>query len=363
MIVIVVLKMRKGEVVNSLSMSTPRCVSINRANITTEVLQLYRTDPNIVHHFLQVTFIGEEAAEDLEGVTREMFTVFMRDFSRQHLEGHRQKRPAMDHRVLDSDTFQIFGRIVSHAYILVGYPPILAAASMAWLTCGRVTGDVLVASLKQYLSEDDANTLQYSLDHPEELANKDGPLYAKCCRIVFALDARELPGPSNIHKMLESLASSSLIYKVMWPLMQIRQGLFCYPLLWGGCGASVLQALTEDMVPTGEKVLRQLQFEHSSSGDLYSLEERVKGYLEEFLLQLSRAELAKLLQFWTASDLLLADKLTVAFNSTEGLQQRPIANTCVCQLVLSRLYLSQAQFTENVMRHLSSGFAEQFDSA
>ncbi len=113
-LVFAVLKMRKAEL--NMSLVETHELTIHRENIVDEVLNAYRRHSNIVHCLLKVKFVGEEVAEDLEGVTREMFTVFMRDFS---LEEHSRKLPAMDHQVLDGDTFQILGRIVSHAFVLV----------------------------------------------------------------------------------------------------------------------------------------------------------------------------------------------------------------------------------------------------
>ena len=136
----------------------------------------------------------------------------------------------------------------------------------------------------------------------------------------------------------------------------------CYPLLWTGCGVDVFKTLHADASPNWDKVLSVLHYEHSEDPDLRTLEERVKGYFEAYIVELNKIQLARLLQFWTASDLLLARRLSVTFNSTEGFSQRPIANTCVSQLQLSRYYFSQAELKKNLEKHLNSTAAEQFDS-
>ena len=100
-------------------------VTVTRKNIVQEMLALYRRQPELVHTFLDVVFEGEEEAARLEGVTKELFTIFMREFALQHLVVNRQKCPDMNHLTLDEDTIEVCGRSVSHAFVLVEYPPII----------------------------------------------------------------------------------------------------------------------------------------------------------------------------------------------------------------------------------------------
>ena len=164
-------------------------VTVTRNNIVQEVLALYRRQPELVHTFLEVVFEGEEEAADLEGVAKELFTIFMREFALQHLVGNCQKCPDMNHPTLDEDTFEVSGRIVSHAFVLLEYPPIIADASMAWLLCGQVSADELLASVLDFVSDDDADTLRHVLAHPEQLS--DRTLLNKCLRITTGLGEQE----------------------------------------------------------------------------------------------------------------------------------------------------------------------------
>ncbi len=193
-------------------------VQVQRENLVPQVLKMYSEQPDLVHSSLEVVFEGEKAA-DLDGVTREFFSIFMREFSSQYLVGNRQKCPDMNHLTLDEDTFEVFGRIVSHAYVLLEYPPIMADAIMAWLACGEVSDDDLLTSVLDFVPDGDGDTLRQVLAHPETLC--DRAVQNKCLRILSGLNARKMPD-CNIKTLLESIARFCLIRQPMYPLMQFK---------------------------------------------------------------------------------------------------------------------------------------------
>ncbi len=105
-----------------------------------------------------------------------------------------------------------------------------------------------------------------------------------------------------------------------------------------------------------------------SSGDLYSIyiaqqaspakvlvlvedldtcnpnQERVFGYLQQFIGNMQNEELRLFLRFVTGSSVCTANAIRVTFNSLEGLARRPISHTCSNILELPSSYLSYLEF-------------------
>lgn len=79
------------------------------------------------------------------------------------------------------------------------------------------------------------------------------------------------------------------------------------------------------------------------------MEERIITYFERWIAALTPHQLAKLLVFWTASNVHLPEQvLKVEFNSQEGLARRPTAVTCSDTLELSRMYFSEKDFADDM---------------
>ena len=72
-------------------------ITVDRHNIVETVLNAYRADLELEHHELFVT-LKDESAQDVSGVTKEMYQLFFQKFSEKHLVGNLQKVPDNDHR-------------------------------------------------------------------------------------------------------------------------------------------------------------------------------------------------------------------------------------------------------------------------
>ena len=94
------------------------------------------------------------------------------------------------------------------------------------------------------------------------------------------------------------------------------------------------------MTVTPDKVLKIID------GDCRNpCEERVFGYLTSLIGNMGTNDLHNFLRFTTGSSVCIADKITVAFNSSSGLARRPIAHTCSNTLELSASYVNYHDFS------------------
>ncbi|KAH3711439.1 hypothetical protein DPMN_113727 [Dreissena polymorpha] len=118
------------------------------------------------------------------------------------------------------------------------------------------------------------------------------------------------------------------------------------------------------MRPTVPGVLSRIKYEFSDhSITLRCAEERIKEYLEIFIEDhIGDLGLPKLLQYWTASNILVVPTLHVSFTSQEGAGRCPFVNSCIAQLNLSRMFVSCEEFVHEFKCYLNSGEAQEFDS-
>ncbi len=88
-------------------------------------------------------------------------------------------------------------------------------------------------------------------------------------------------------------------------------------------------------------------------------EERILGYLRQFIASLSREDLRL---FLTGSTVCTGLDLSVSFNSLEGLARRPIAHTCEPSLELSVNYATFPEFVSEFKTYLSNEYSWIMDA-
>lgn len=74
-----------------------RNITLSRGSVVEQMLQAYLSDPDLIHHNLEVNFEHEEAV-DVGGVTKEAFRLFWKGFVDKYCEGRLEAVPKVDHR-------------------------------------------------------------------------------------------------------------------------------------------------------------------------------------------------------------------------------------------------------------------------
>lgn len=337
-----------------------KSIKVRRTHLVQDVLDTYRLDKSLVHHHLQVTFEGEEKALDLEGVTREMFSTVIPHLMTTYFTGRLEKVPSNGISFLFDGTFEVIGQILAHAFVLVNYLATdLSSVILGLMGTGECSNPLLLSSFKKYVSEEEAKLIEVAL----KLKEFDQDMHFKLINFFGSYQGTEVPKPSTLHHQLISLAKLQLCVIPLYAISKLKEGLSCYPILFKGITEDVIKDLKEQYQPTGQKIIDQLYFVFTEDDIvLRSMEERVKGYLERFISNLSTTELAEMLRFWTSADTVCLDKLTVMFNSLEGLQRRPLANTCTATLQVSRLYLSSTELCKEFKTFIMDPSSRVFDS-
>ncbi|XP_063404554.1 uncharacterized protein LOC134688018 [Mytilus trossulus] len=333
-------------------------VTIRREDIIQDVLTTYREHPDIIHHHINCTFVGEENALDLEGVTREMFSVFFMAVIMKFFIGNQHKLPRVDARTLFNGTLQVIGKIISHAYVLCNYLP-QGISPLLYIFAGNgiYTDELLLQTFSSFITETDSNLVNHLLSN----TNWDG-LHAEIVNLISTYGGFEVPTKANVKQTILDLAKINMTVIPCVPISKIKVGMDCYHLLWNGVTEHVIINLMNQYKPTHLKVINLISYTTSDDPTLCSLEEKVKTYFERFIRSLSNQQLLHFLKFWTSSDILCIPRLYVSFNSTEGFNRRPIANTCSATLQISRFYFSADELTEEFNMYLSHSSSAMFDS-
>jgi hypothetical protein len=212
-------------------------------------------------------------------------------------------------------------------------------------------------SLEEFLPEEDMKKMKLLCSGEFEAVSEDARL-----GLMQRLDAMSDMTQASAREVFVELARFQLIHKRKVYLLNLEYGLKkCYPALFSGLGEEVFVAYRAQMAPTGERIVRALFFNYidEREREARALEERVVGYLQNFLETASGDILTRFLVFVTGSDVLPPDAaLHVHFDSTEGLLQMPRATTCSKTLTLTRKYICFEDFEkawQNVLKN-ETGF-------
>ena len=119
---------------------------------------------------------------------------------------------------------------------------------------------------------------------------------------------------------------------------------------WGPKTAQELYQIFRALCLNQEKVIESIEEPLMSSPS----EQRVFGYLTQFVSCLKIDELQKFLRFCTGSSVCIGKPITICFNNISGFGRRPIAHTCDCLLELSRSYSTYQDFSAEFMSILSN---------
>ena len=95
---------------------------IQRANILQDVLELYRSNQELLKEYtFQVKFFGEKAL-DLGGVSKDMFSAFFLAIYQMLFDGASLLQPCINVGT-DIEAFRVLGAVFSHAYLCCGILP------------------------------------------------------------------------------------------------------------------------------------------------------------------------------------------------------------------------------------------------
>ena len=324
------------------------------SSIVQQVVTIYAHNASLHNLEMKVKFAVEQG-HDGGGLRRELVGCFWDELASKHMEGSREKVPIVGPQGVDY--YQV-GRFVSHAYILTGFFPVyLSRVFSKALTCGieSVTDDDLLSSFYNFVEPFEGDALRQCA------TGCDNSMFQ---HVVIPLLSRfqynSIPNPQDVQALLPKIAKFALLIKPHFALSEIRRGMQdAHPSFWGMCNNPTLIVSLYDLLqPTTERVLAMVsepQFNTMSKQTVFD-------YLRRFIQSLSTDDLGKFLRFTTGFSVCGPGSIKLVFNSVQGFQRRPTADTCTPSLSLSVTYSSYNDFSAEFHSLLGSSHLWFFDS-
>ena len=314
---------------------------VRRSHLYEDVTTLYGSVEVACEYPFEVKFEGEQAV-DCGGVSRDMLSGFWDEAYRKLFDGCALLTPVI-HPQVDMALFPVIGRIISHGYLTCSFLPVrVAFPTLACMLLGPNTvipEDILVSSFPDCLSEYEANVVRQALtcNTPHSFTTQ---LKSKLVGVLSRFGCREVPTYQKVREVMINVARYEFTVKPLVAVSQIHGGIpAAHSPFWNKKSVLDLNSLYLALTATPAKVVEIMESDASNEA-----EDRIMGYVEQFVGNLTQDAVRKFLRFTTGSSVCLAQKITVTFNNVDGLARRPISHTCNCVLELSTSYVTYPEF-------------------
>ena len=319
--------------------------TVTRKNIHSSVLSLFGQKGVEDEFPLRISFEGERAV-DIGGVYRDMLSAFWEDAYDKFFDGGCLLTPFL-HPQSDHNALSVLGKILSHGYLGCGFlPPRIAFPTLTalLLRTSNVSDEILVTTLLKTVGAVEADALRTALAATSEFS---GHQQIQLASILGRFGSMQRPTCKGLRQQIIQVAKFEFLTR---PTVAISSGVpESHRGFWNILSVKELHAIYLALSATPEKVLEQLQ--ESTVED--SSQDRVLGYLRQYIGNMRGEELGRFLRFVTGLPVCTTQSIKVTFNSLTGLSRRPIAHACAAVLELPSSYNSLGEFTREFQAILS----------
>ena len=332
---------------------------ILRDDLYEECVKLYKCKfDKIIQEFpFRIAFENEDAV-DTGGVARDMFSAFWELSYVQDMDGGSTYVP-MVHPHTDIHHYNVLGSILSHGFMACGFLPIrLSFPVIAYTLLGckvTIPDSIIIESFIDFVSVYENTVFRDALKLSKKGSSTFPPQMLESLTIILGrMGCREIPTPSKIERLIVDVARYELVLKPLSALYSLHAGVPSeyHPFL-AEFSVQKLFDLYMALNVTPEAVLDIL----STSDDIDANQTRFFSYLKTFIGNVTSQDLRNLLRFTTGSSVMMKKKISVSFNSLDGLARRPTSQTCGCNLALPITYQSYPEFAEEFLNVLRSEVA------
>ena len=331
---------------NALSLNYGNLHSVRRSNLYEDVIKLYDTELlTVLNEFPFHSKFEDECAVDIGGVTRDMFSAMFEEIYKKHFDGASLLVP-MDIPNAEAPPFSALSAIFSHAYMITGMLPVKVAfpilAAILLPKSTTLPDSVLLESFVDSLSSHDTIVCQEAI----KLASNDRKAFppniqAGLITILSRYGVCRIPKPDTLTQLLINVAQHQFFRKPAFFNSAMQSAVpEQHRPFWSDISSKELYRIYKAQQASISKVLAMLEDPETSNPN----EDRVFGYLQQFVGSLAEDTVRQFLRFVTGSAVCTSTPITVTFNNLEGLARRPISHTCVNSLELSVSYPSYVEF-------------------
>ena len=145
---------------------------MSRENILKELTDVYTVNKNLIFSDVIMEIEGEPAL-DVDGVKREVFSLFFKTLASIHYVGANEMIPEMDPRMLFTGFYETFGRIISHCFVLTGFFPVsMCRVAVHMMLTGKASSKTIIASFLDHIVERE-RSVEQKVIAGQQLKNSD----------------------------------------------------------------------------------------------------------------------------------------------------------------------------------------------
>ena len=328
-----------------------------RQELVDDLIGLYK-DKNVANKTLCVEFIGEHGV-DSAGLTKELFTCFWRDVSKDLFSGEDCLVPDLPlYRVRkESWKFECLGRILSHTVALTGkIPSTLARSTLVKLiTDTEIEDECLLEDFLLFVTSREKTLLTKAMTDFDGLTKEE---FDRLQNFYTAYAFNNIPKALEIKEQVLAIAHHVFLDKPALLVSKMRQGIpeSHWAAFWQRLSVGDITHIMQAQRPTPDKVASVIT---TDKEDMTDDEDRTLYFLKEFVASLDLETLTDFLMFVTGS-IHQPDKITVTFTIRTGMDRRPVSHTCFNLLEVPTSYSSIKEFKREFESVLASHEAFQF---
>ena len=276
--------------------------------------------------------VSGESAVDVDGVFRDVLTVFWNEVMDRKFDGEMERLPVVDPNTTKEE-FVAIGRILASGLKQVGFFPLkfCRATVVSGLFGEQVTDDCLVTSFFNYLSETEKELIRQA----ERMDVLDDGTQEELADLFSRFGVKQLPTAENLRDIVRRVSHSELLAKPAFAMEAIKNGAAsCLP------STRWYEEKLAELTPSARKVATLIAEPDAMSAS----QQAVYNFLLRFIRSLNAEMLGRFLRFSTGSSVVTVDIVKVDFNALTGLSRRITSHTCNPCLHLPTTYSSYTDF-------------------
>ena len=247
-----------------------------RNSVYDNVYDMYYSGDVVSECPIYIKFFGEDGV-DFGGVQRDMFSAFWKEAYTKFFEGSNLLIPMVNPHI-ELSVYPIFGRIISHAYLVAGYLPVrITLPTLINILLGPkpLSSQILLEAFVDYVSAQERLLIKEALLSSTASKFSDN-IQQKVLNILSRFGCRQLPTPANLTGCIEDIAQYEFITKPATAIFSIHSGIpKSHQEFWNKQSISTISKMYNNLTVTPEKIrdlLLQPEFKSMN-------EERVYGTL------------------------------------------------------------------------------------
>lgn len=254
----------------------------------------------------RVQFVGEKAI-DIGGVSRDMLSAYWEEVYKRFFDGLTLVTPAV-HPHMDLSVLPTVGKILSHGYLVSGFLPVrIAFPTLACILLGpncEVPPQILIDAFADSLCTFEVRIIKDALQQASlaGVSSFSDEMKTALINLLSRYGCREIPTSQSLKRQLFEVAKYEFQLKPLGAISAMNSGItLCERTFWQQQKVEGLHLLYTSLSATPGKILSWIE----EPEDLNPCEQKVFGYLQQYIGNMKVEELQKFLRFTTGSSVLI----------------------------------------------------------